>query len=68
MELKINTAIGELTAVIDSIPISSCQNTFTAYLKDKAGYVVQASSIGEAIDELCISVDVMLKFNQKRYN
>jgi hypothetical protein len=68
MELKIQTAIGEMTGVFESHPINSYQDYYVAWFKEKPSIIVQADSINEGIDELMISLKVMLDFEISENN
>lgn len=62
MELKLQTVYGELTGVFEATPLNCYQDVYTAWLKEKPSVIVQANSVSEAIDELHISLEVMMDF------
>jgi len=63
MELKLKTKIGELTAIFESEPINCYQDVYVAWFKEQPSIIVQANSVNEAIDELYISLDVLLEYH-----
>ncbi len=52
MELKIQTAIGEMTGVFETSAISPQENICTAWFKGKPGFVVQGKDVNDAVEEL----------------
>lgn len=68
MELKLQTRLGELTGVFESIPINSYQDEYLAWFKEKPSIIVQANSVNEAIDELYISLNVLLDYEESILN
>ena len=65
MELKLQTQIGELTAVFVCEAENCYQNVYTAWFKEKAGVVVQSISVQKAIDDLHSSLKLMLEVENK---
>jgi len=62
MELKIQTDVGELTAVLVSdIRISNHATVWTAWLKEYPAVVTQANSIQEVLDELPKILDLLFE-------
>lgn len=61
MELKIQTEIGELTGVFAQDPIDIMHNTYTAWFKEKPGCIVEGNSVNQCIDELHLSLKVILE-------
>lgn len=66
MELKIQTEIGQLTGVFESDPISCYQDIWTAWFKEKPSVIVEADSVNEAIEELLISLKVLLEYENEK--
>lgn len=65
MELKLKTEIGDVTAVFVSSPVNAYKNAYTAWIIEKPGVIVQSDSVGEAIDDLHISLRMMLEVEKK---
>lgn len=56
-ELKLQTEVGEMTALFELE-----QNTYVAWFKEMPEVIVQANSIGEAINELHISLEAINEY------
>lgn len=65
MELKIQTEIGQMTGVFESHPINCYQDYYVAWFKEKPSVIVQADTIEEAIEELNLSLHVILEFESE---
>jgi hypothetical protein len=65
MELKIQTEIGELTGVFAQDPIDVLHCSYTAWFKEKPEVIVEANSINEAINELHISLKIILDYEKE---
>ncbi len=61
-ELKIQTKIGEMTVIFESIPINCYENIYTAWLKEKPSVIVESNSIENAINEIYISLDLIIDY------
>lgn len=68
MELKIQTEIGEMTGVFECTQINCYQDRYTAWFKEKPSVIVEADNVPEAINELHISLEVLLEFERERKN
>jgi len=65
MELKIQTDIGELTAVLASGTIGNHKTVWTAWIKEYPGVITQQNSIQEALDKLPKILDLVLEVQIK---
>lgn len=65
IELKINTEIGILHAIFVGLPINCYQDIYTAWFKERPTIIVQADTINEAVEELLISLNLVLKYEQR---
>lgn len=61
MELKLQTQIGELTAVFVCEPANCWKDSYTAWFKEKPSVVTQADSVQEAIDNLHDGLKLILE-------
>ena len=64
-ELKIQTEVGEMTAIFESYPLFAYQNYYVAWFKEMPEVIVQANNINDAIDELLISLVVLVDYRNK---
>ncbi len=65
LELKIQTEIGELTGVFDVYPLNCYEDSCVAWFKEK-NILVEAKNINDAIDELLISLKVVLEYEKSK--